>query len=60
MLDGSRTYDRCAGICYVGGKDVAAELVRQGLARDCPRYSGGRYAAAERQAAAEGATIGAS
>jgi micrococcal nuclease len=44
-LDGTRTYDRCAGFY-------------RGLARDCLRYSQGRYAEAERQAAADGATIG--
>jgi hypothetical protein len=33
-------------------------MVRQGLARDCPLFSGGRYAAAERQAAGDGAEIG--
>ena len=32
-------------------------MVRDGLARDCPRYSGGRHAKAERKAAADGATI---
>jgi micrococcal nuclease len=58
-LDGSRTHDRCAGVCYLDGADIAAVLVRQGLARDCPRFSGGRYAAAEREAARVGATIGA-
>jgi endonuclease YncB( thermonuclease family) len=31
------------GICYVEGRDVAAELVKHGLARDCERFSGGRY-----------------
>ena len=36
-LDGSRTYDRCAGVCYLDGRDNAAELVRAGLERDCPR-----------------------
>jgi micrococcal nuclease len=56
-LDGSRTYDRCAGICYLDGQDIAAVLVQQGLARDCPRYSGGRYQRAEQAAAADGATI---
>lgn len=56
-LDGSSTYDRCAGVCYLEGQDIGQALVRAGLARDCPRYSGGRYAAAERAAAAEGATI---
>lgn len=52
-LNGDRTYDRCVGICYLDGADIAAELVRPG----CPRYSGGRYAEAERRTAAEGATI---
>ena len=57
-LDGTRTYDRCVAICYLDGQDVAAVLVQRGLARDCPRFSGGRYAEAEFQAAADGATIG--
>jgi hypothetical protein len=39
-----RTYDRCVGICYLDATDIAAEMVRRGLARDCPRYRGGRYA----------------
>lgn len=56
-LDGERTYDRCVGICYLDSVDIAAELVRQGVARDCPRYNGGRYAEAEREAAGDGATI---
>jgi len=56
-LDGSRTGDRCAGVCYLEGRDIGEVMVRQGLARDCPRYSGGSYAEAERQAAAAGATI---
>jgi micrococcal nuclease len=56
-LDGTRTYDRCVGICYFDGEDISDVMVRRGLARDCPRFSGGRYAQAERQAAAAGATI---
>lgn len=40
-LNGERTHDGCAGICYLEGADI----------------SGGRYAEAERQAAADGATI---
>jgi micrococcal nuclease len=56
-LDGTHTYDRCAGVCYLDGRDIAEALVSAGLARDCPRYSGGRYAAIEAQAAADGATI---
>jgi micrococcal nuclease len=57
-LDGERTHDRCVAVCYLDGMDRAAEMVRAGLARDCPRFSHGRYQAAEAQAAAAGATIG--
>ena len=57
-LDGERTHDRCAGACYLDGADISKILVHRGLARDCPRYSQGRYAEAELQAAAAGATIG--
>lgn len=41
-------------------QDISEVLVRQGPACDCVRFSGGRYRAAETQAAAEGATIRAS
>ena len=57
-LDGTRTYDRCAGICYLDGADISEAMVHRGVARACPRFSDGRYAEAERQAAAEGAAIG--
>jgi endonuclease YncB( thermonuclease family) len=57
-LTGKRTYDRCVAVCYLDGADIEAIMVRDGFARDCPRFSGGRHAEAERQAAAEGATIG--
>ena len=57
-LDGERTGDRCVGICYLDGTDISEILVHRGLARYCPRYSQGRYAKAEIQAAAAGATIG--
>ena len=56
-LDGERTHDRCVGVCYLEGEDISQIMVGRGLARDCPRFSGGRYAEAERQAAAAGATI---
>jgi micrococcal nuclease len=56
-LDGSSTRDRCAGVCYLDGRDIAEALVQRGLARDCPRFSGGRNAVIEAQAAADGATI---
>ena len=57
-LDGERTHDRCAGICYLEGEDISEVMVHRGVARDCARFSRGRYAEAERRAAAEGATIG--
>lgn len=55
--DGSRTRDRIVAACEVDGRDLGAALVAAGLARDCPRFSGGRYAALERAAAARGAPI---
>ena len=36
-------YGRAVRQCFVGGRDVAAEMVRQGQARDMPRYSKGYY-----------------
>jgi micrococcal nuclease len=57
-LDGDRTYDRCVGICYLQGEEMSDIMVHRGLARDCPRFSRGRYAEAESQAAAAGAAIG--
>ncbi len=56
-LDGEQTYDRCVGICYLDGVDISATMVRKGLARDCPWFSGGRYRAIEAKAVAAGATI---
>ena len=50
-LDGATSYDRVVGICYAGGQDLAAELVRWEFARDCPQYSGGRYRELERASA---------
>lgn len=47
-LTGARSHDRMIGTCHdEGGRDVARELVRAGLGRDCPRYSRGRYAGTE-------------
>jgi endonuclease YncB( thermonuclease family) len=43
-LNGDRTYNRLVGVCFnARGQDVAAELVKAGLALDCAHYSGGRY-----------------
>jgi micrococcal nuclease len=47
QLDGSRTRDRVVGICRNEDGDLAAQLVAAGLGRDCPRFSGGRYAGLE-------------
>ena len=46
-LTGEKTYDRWVGTCYLGEEDIGALAISAGLARDCPRYSGGKYAAYE-------------
>jgi endonuclease YncB( thermonuclease family) len=43
-LSSQRSYDRRIGTCYLDGKDIAATVIGAGLARDCARHSGGRYA----------------
>ena len=50
-LTGERTDGRQVGVCRLDGRDVAAEVIAAGLARDCPRFSGGRYAGIEPPAA---------
>lgn len=52
--DGTKARGRPVATCTVNGKDVGELQVEQGFARDCPRYSGGRYAAAEQRAKAAG------
>ena len=47
-LDGSTFQQHEVGICYVAGRDIAAAVIRAGLARDCPAFSGGRYWPIER------------
>lgn len=42
-LTGRMTWDRHEGTCRLGELDIAAELIRAGLGRDCPRHSGGAY-----------------
>ncbi len=56
-LTGERGYDRCIGRCYLSGTDIAAELVRAGAARDCPRYIQRRALRRGGAAARAGATI---
>jgi micrococcal nuclease len=47
VLDEAKTSKFEIGTCYVGGQDIAAAVVKAGLARDCPRLSGGKYQAIE-------------
>lgn len=47
-LTGVKTYDRWVGTCENSeGQDIGALAIESGLARDCPRYSGGKYTAIE-------------
>lgn len=44
-LTGAKTYDRMVGTCYLpNGTDLAQIIISKGFGRDCPRYSGGKYA----------------
>jgi micrococcal nuclease len=45
---------RPVGVCFLDGQDIGAIQVRAGHARDCPAFSGNRYAAAEADARAAG------
>ena len=38
-----KSYNRYVGTCHIGSLDLAAEMIRQGWALDCARYSGGKY-----------------
>ena len=50
-LTGDRSHDRVIGVCFLDdGRDVGEVMVFQGHARDCRRFSRGRYADAERHA----------
>lgn len=38
------SYDRMVAVCFLpDGRDLAAEMVRAGMALDWPKFSGGRY-----------------
>ncbi|WP_371153103.1 thermonuclease family protein [Jannaschia sp. 2305UL9-9] len=44
VLQPATSYDRMVAKCYLDdGTDLAAELVKQGMAIDWPKYSGGAY-----------------
>lgn len=51
VLTGEKTHGREVGICYVNERDVGGALIAAGYARDCARYSSGRYATVEPPAA---------
>lgn len=42
-LNGDKSYNRYVGICYLASIDIGAEMIRQGYALDCGRYSNGQY-----------------
>lgn len=56
-LDGTRARGRPVGICYLGSLDIGEHQVRTGHARDCPRFSKGRYAKVEQEARAAGKNL---
>ena len=50
-FSGEKTYDRWVGVCWdKDGLDLGAAVIAAGHARDCPRYSGGRYRKFESEA----------
>ncbi len=54
-LTGDRSHDRVIGVCFLkDGRDIGEVMVFQGNARDCRRFSRGRYADAEKHARAMG------
>lgn len=46
-LTGEKSHSRYRATCWIGTHDLGALIIASGLARDCPRKSGGRYAALE-------------
>jgi micrococcal nuclease len=52
-LNGKKTYDRLVGVCYLDERDIGSAVIEAGLARDCPRFSDGRYMGVENTAARE-------
>ena len=51
-VTGELSHDRVVGVCTLpDGRDLGAELVKQGLALDWPAFSGGKYACHEPEGA---------
>lgn len=51
-------YKRIVAICSAGGVDLGEWNVRAGLAFDWPRYSKGKYAGAQKEAARAAGSLG--
>jgi endonuclease YncB( thermonuclease family) len=49
-LNGDKSYDRVIGTCSARGTDFGTFMVESGWGRDWKRFSGGKYAAAEKAA----------
>jgi endonuclease YncB( thermonuclease family) len=48
VFDGDLSHDRTVATCYLpDGRDLSAEMVKQGMAIDWPKFSCGKYAALE-------------
>ena len=52
-LNGDKSYDRVIGTCSARGTDFGTFMVESGWGRDWKRFSGGKYAAAEKAARAD-------
>jgi micrococcal nuclease len=55
--DGTKTRNRIVAVCYLAGQDIGHLIIEAGHARDCPRFSGKRYAAAEARARVAGRNL---
>lgn len=54
LPDGTKTRGRIVAVCFLDGQDIGQLIIQAGYARDCPRFSGGQYAAAEARARSAG------
>lgn len=44
VLTGAKTHDRWVGTCFgENGENISAQVISAGWARDCPRFSKGKY-----------------
>lgn len=57
--DGTKARGRPVAICYLDGRDIGELQVLAGHARDCPRFSAGRYEDEEATARAAGRNLSA-